>query len=244
MKRGLLIVMALLLLAASQSFAQNSRRSQIELYAGSAFPLSPDWFKDFYKVGLSINGQYVIFPSPRLGISLSAGFEGFTVNADAIGEASANDIVGRAIIDPATGGVIGIATDGRIEAEGSASAIKFGLGVRPYLSSSESSTQIFLFGTGTFNLIRQKTQINSGSYTAEDFLGNRETFPLTEADIVTIYGAREFKENEEKFGLAGGAGIEIPAGESFNLIFQGLFNIIFTKDESTTFLGVTAGLVF
>jgi len=44
--------------------------------------------------------------------------------------------------------------------------------------------------------------------------------------------------------LAGGGGFELPAGESLNLIIQGLFNVIFTEEESTTFVGVTAGVVF
>jgi hypothetical protein len=243
MKRGLSFVLALvLLLMASQTFAQG-RKAQIELYGGAAFPLSPDLFKDFYKVGISGNAQYVIFPSPKLGISVFAGYEGFTVDAEAIGDASAANLVGRPIIDP-NGNIIGEVTDGRIDAEGTASAVKFGIGIRPYLSNPESSTQFFLFGTGTFNLLKTKTQINGGSYTGRDLFGRESTFQLSDADITSVYGAKEFKDDTEKFGLAGGAGIEVPAGESFNLIFQGLFNIIFTEDESTSFLGVTAGVVF
>jgi hypothetical protein len=54
----------------------------------------------------------------------------------------------------------------------------------------------------------------------------------------------EFGGDEQKFGLAGGAGIEAPAGESANIVIQGIFRFIFTEDETTNFLGVTAGLVF
>ncbi|MGH7491250.1 MAG: hypothetical protein ACREOO_02520 [bacterium] len=230
------------LLCATSLFAQ-TRRSQTEIYTGAAFPLGPDWFKDFYKIGLSGNVQYVLFPSQRLGIPIFVGYEGFTVDANAIANASAADLVGRPILD-ASGNPRGTVINGNIDATGSASAIKFGIGARPYLTRPESSTQFFLFGTATYNFLMQKTKINGGEYTGRDFLGNVQTFPITNADIVTVYGGTEFEVKPKKFGLTAGGGFELPAGESLNLILQGLFNIIFTDTESTTFLGVTAGVVF
>jgi hypothetical protein len=44
--------------------------------------------------------------------------------------------------------------------------------------------------------------------------------------------------------VAAGAGLELPAGESFNIVLQGVFRFIFTDIESSNFLGVTGGLVF
>jgi hypothetical protein len=55
--------------------------------------------------------------------------------------------------------------------------------------------------------------------------------------------------------VAAGAGLELPAGESLNIILQGLFRFIFTESETdpdtgesvggtTSFVGVTAGIVF
>jgi hypothetical protein len=68
MKRTLIPVLVLaLLLAAGDSLAQ-SRRGQIELFGGAAFPLGPDFFKDYYKVGISGHGQYVFFPNPSVGV--------------------------------------------------------------------------------------------------------------------------------------------------------------------------------
>ncbi len=131
--------------------------------------------------------QYVLFPSPRIGIPIFVGYEGFTVDADAITAASAADLIGRPILD-ASGNPIGAVINGNIDAGGSASTIKFGLGVRPYLTSSESSTQFFLFGTSAYNLIMQKTTITGGEYTGRDFFNNVQTFSLTETDIVTVYG--------------------------------------------------------
>jgi len=243
MKRMVLATLVVtLLLTANNLFAQG-RNSQMELYGGVGIPLGPEGFKDFYKLGLSLNAQYVFFASPSLGIPIFVGYERFTVDSDAIGEASAGDLVGLELFD-SQGNVIGQVVDGRIDADGSASTIKFGIGLRPYLTQPEAPTQFFLFGTATFNLLKQKSEITGGSYTGSDFSGNEQIFDLTEDDIISIYGGTESKVDDEKFGLAGGAGIEIPAGSSLNLIIQGLFNIIFTEDEKTTFLGVTAGLVF
>jgi hypothetical protein len=241
MNKKFLVLIATLLLV-SHGFAQE-RRGQIEFYGGAAFPLGPDVFKDFYKIGLSGNFQYVLFPSPSIGIPIFVGYERFTVDKDAIAEASAADLIGLSIFDGA-GNVIGTVIDGSIDADGSASAIKFGIGVRPYLTSPEAPTQFFLFGTATYNLLKLKSQIKDGSYVGRDFVGNQQTFNLTQQDIVNIYGGTEFKEDDNKFGLAGGAGLELPAGESLNLIIQGLFNVIFTDEDKTTFIGVTAGLVF
>ena len=51
-------------------------------------------------------------------------------------------------------------------------------------------------------------------------------------------------ETENKFGLAVGGGMEMPLTDTMNLIFQGLYRFIFTEEENTNFLGVTAGIIF
>jgi hypothetical protein len=238
MKRGLLMVMALLLVA-SQVFAQNARRPQVELYAGAGFPLGPDEFKDYFKIGLSGNVQYVFFPSPNLGIPIFVGYERFTVDTDAINNLYADEIR----VELAGTGVDLVSAD--FNSEGNASTLKLGIGVRPYLTKPEAPTQFFLFGSGTFNLLKAEQKFKGGSFTLRDLgTGQQQTFELTPEDLREVGIEPDVKGDEEKFGLAGGAGIEIPAGESFNLIFQGLFNIIFTTDQSTTFLGVTAGVIF
>ena len=137
MKRLLVCLMGLMfLLLANQTWAQ-ARKGQVELFAGAAFPLAPDDFKDFYKVGGSLHGQYVIFPSPTVGISFGAAVEGFTVDQDAILN------------------YFGLQGSG-VQVEGSASVVELGIGVRPYLTKPEASTQFFLFGMGTFNLLHEE----------------------------------------------------------------------------------------
>ncbi len=220
MKRGYVwvVVLAFLLLA-SQSFAQYSRRNQIELYGGAAFPMAPDEFKDYYKVGLSVHGQYVMFPSPTFGISFGAAYETFSFDEDQF-----MDDFGREM------GYIfeyyGLAySEDYLTIEGSASIVELGIGLRPYLSSPENSTQFFLFGMGTYNLLTTETTVGIE---------------------IPGYGSSEESDTGEDdyFGVAAGAGFELPFGSSMNLIIQGLYRFIFTEDEATSFIGATAGLVF
>jgi hypothetical protein len=211
MKRTLICIMALgFLLMASQTLAQD-RKGQVELFGGAAFPLSPGEFKDFYKVGGSLHGQYVTFPSPTLGISLGLAIEGFTVDENAILN------------------YFGLQGSG-VTVEGSASIVELGVGVRPYLTKQETNTQFFLFGMATYNFLQEEVKAS--------FAGQTQTV----------------KDDYNKFGLAAGAGFEIPAGEKLNIIIQGLTRFIF--NEKTTddfgnevggmisFVGVTAGVVF
>ncbi|MCD6375530.1 MAG: hypothetical protein J7L94_08390, partial [Caldisericaceae bacterium] len=97
---------------------------------------------------------------------------------------------------------------------------ELGVGVRPYLTSPEANTQFFLFGMGTYNILK------------------------TEATVSYMGFSSKSTDDEKKFGIAGGAGLEMPMTETLNLILQGVYRMIFTEDESTTFLGVTAGVVF
>jgi len=240
-----------LVFSASDAFSQLSRKNQFEIYAGAAFPLSPDEFKDYYKMGLSLNAQYVVFPTPRIGIPFFVGYERFTVNNDAINDEFKSGLVGYEIFDD-FGNYLGVITGANIDASGASSAIKFGAGIRPYLTPPEASTQLFLFANASYNLLKTKEEFNGGSVTVEDAFGD-----MYEFDLVQDLGfqSEEFTDDINKFGIGFGAGIEIPAGSSINLIFQGMYNMIFTekeKDEytgeefggTTSFIGVTAGIVF
>ncbi|KAA3613752.1 MAG: hypothetical protein DWQ05_15860 [Calditrichaeota bacterium] len=198
--RNALFLIIIVLLSATQVFAQG-RSSQWEIFGGAAFPLSPDSFKDFYKVGGSFHGQYVMFPSPTVGISFGFAFEGFTVDEDAFYEES------------------GLTPDD-VTIESEATIVEYGIGIRPYLTSAESNTQLFLFGMGTYNVINEKTKF-------EDF-----------------FSTSEFEFEDKKWGLAAGAGLEFPAGDRLNIILQGLVRFIFTEEENTSFVGVTGGLAF
>jgi hypothetical protein len=234
-----LFVLALLVLVAtSQVFAQG-RRGQFEIYAGAGIPLSPDEFKDYFKLGLSLNAQYVFFPAHQVGIPIFAGYERFTVDKTAISDLFSSMLVGQYVYDD-FGNLYQI-TDASVDSKGSASVFRFGAGVRPYLTSPESSTQFFLFGNASYNLLKQKLEFTKASLTAEDEFGNTLQGEVSGSDLGD---AATSESDENKFGIAVGAGIEIPAGSSLNLIFQGLYNMIFTEEKSSSFIGVTAGLVF
>lgn len=194
------LVLAAIIFSVNTASAQ-SRRNQIELFGGVAIPLAPEEFKNYYKLGGSLHGQYVLFPSPNLGISLGVAVEGFTVDQDAVLEDY---------------GLVGAG----VEVDATASIVELGVGVRPYLTPATANTQFFLFGMGTYNVLKEKVTAT--------YLGQTETV--------------EVDGNE--FGVAGGAGFEIPAGEKLNIIIQGLTRFIFTEGSTTSFVGITAGVVF
>lgn len=243
-----ILIVFVFVFSSVDAFTQISRKNQFELYAGAGFPLSPDGFKDYYKVGLSLNVQYVLFPSYRLGIPIFIGYEGFTVDKDAINSDFQDLLLGPVY---SNGIYIGDFTEGDLDVDGSANTLKFGIGLRPYLTSPESSTQFFLFGTATYNVMKEKQEIKGASGTFEDLFGNVTQIELGPED----FEDSSFENDNKKFGAGFGAGIEVPLGERMNLIFQGMYNMIFTEKVTdditgeefggtTSFVGVTAGVVF
>ena len=207
------IIFLVLLVAAGNASSQALRSNQIELYGGAALPMAPEFFKDWFKLGYSIHGQYVMFPSPRLGISFGVGYEPFSVDEDAFVE----DATGYSKDYLESQGL-------GIDLDMSLSILELCVGIRPYLSAPEANTQIFLFGMGTYNVMKTTAELS-----------------LSYAGYTESYKA---SADENKVGLAAGAGIEVPMGATTNLIFQGLYRFIFTEDETTSFLGITMGVVF
>ena len=205
MKRFVIVILLVLFVVSLTSVFAQSRKPQIELFGGVAIPLAPDGFKDYYKMGFSGHGQYVIFPSPKLGVSFGAAYEKFTFDGDKLLED------------------LGYADMG-LDVTGSASVIELGVGVRPYLTPVESNTQFFLFGMATYNFLKSEATVS--------YQGLEESV----------------SDDLNKFGLAAGAGLELPAGTSMNIILQGVFRFIFTSDDemggTTQFVGITAGLAF
>ncbi|MBD3289724.1 hypothetical protein GF337_13035 [candidate division KSB1 bacterium] len=217
-----LVVLLVLIFVAGNAFGQ-MRQPQKELFGGVAFPMAPDFFKDYYKMGYSIHGQYVMFPSPSMGVVFGVAYEPFSVDKDKILE----DFTGYTQDELEEMGV-----DADFEA--GLSILEIGAGIRPYLSAPESTTQLFLLGMATYNIMRS---------TAEGTVEATEYDPWS-GQYYTYSEEIDESDTENKFGLAVGAGIEVPAGDTMNLIFQGLYRFIFIEDETASFVGITAGLVF
>ena len=104
--------------------------------------------------------------------------------------------------------------------------LEFCLGVRPYLTRPDENFQFFIFGMGTYNIIE-----SSASYSLSD-------------GIDTV--SETFDVSEERFGIAVGGGLEIPLGDTMNLLFQALYRFLFvdelTDGDTISFLGLTAGV--
>jgi len=226
------MLMAVLFLGANDLLAQ--RKNQIEVYAGAAFPLSPKEFKDYTKVGLSGNFQYVLFPSPNFGITFNVGYEFFSVDNAKFVDAFSEQLTGQTATFWVQNGF-----NINPSADIKSNVIRFGAGVRPYLTKPEANTQFFLLGQANFNIIQNDFNVTQLPIEYDPL--NNQLFFITgkDADFEKI---EENDENKAGFGL--GAGVEIPAGASLNLVLQGLFNIVLTEDKSTSFVGVTAGVVF
>lgn len=191
-------LVAYMLVFTSASLAQK-RAPQWEAFIGAAIPTAPEGIEDAVKVGLSLHFQYVTFLSPRFGLSLGLALEGFT----------SSDDVERLGLD--------------VDVDGQLNVGELGIGLRPYLTSTESNLQIYLFGMGTFSTLQFTIPDSEGGEAAD-----------------TVY----------KPGLALGGGIEIPAGSRVNLLFQVLGRVIFTDTSDTgepdhfQFIGVTGGVAF
>ncbi|NUM75888.1 hypothetical protein HUU40_16110 [candidate division KSB1 bacterium] len=227
------LVLAAFFICVSTVSAQ-SRRNQIEFYGGAAFPLSPKEFKEYTNVGLSGNVQYVLFPSPRLGVTFNVGYEGFSTNNEKFADWLSTSFTGETVDYWVSTGLFNNPT-----AEIKSNVARIGAGIRPYLTAPEANTQFFLLGQANYNII------------ANDFTASE--IPFIDQDTGDIFSLtfddKQYEEaiednDENVFGVGLGAGLEIPAGSSLNIVVQGLFNIVFTNDESTSFVGVTAGLVF
>ncbi len=149
MKRTLILIVVLtLVLSAGSAFAQQ-RLPQKEIFIGGAVPLAPDGFKDYYKTGLSIHGQYVVFPMNNVGISFGAAFEYFLFDGDKWLEDWGYDNMGYSV-------------------DGYLTVVELGVGVRPYLTPATANSQIFLFGMPTINIISDKKTLKDEIYDDEE----------------------------------------------------------------------------
>lgn len=227
--KSIVIVLMLVLVLMGSAFSQD-RQPQFEAFGGIAIPLAPDMFKDYYKIGISPHVQYVIFPTPRLGISFGAAYERFSFDGDKFAE----DF--DPLVEDLFYIIYGYPIDMRnSKYEGSANNVELAVGIRPYITPPEASTQLFVYGMATYNMLKNKADMKSTD--------------IYDPSTSTLLGSIDedlelFDESESKFGVGVGAGIEIPAGDSFNIILQGVFRFIFTEDDNTNFVGITAGLVF
>ena len=140
--------LVVLVLSLNSVFAQGTRKPQFEVFAGVGIPLGPEDFKDYYKVGFSGHAQYVLFPSPKLGVVFGGAYERFTFDGD------------KALEDLTPFlNFIGV-NPNDVEITGNASVIELGVGLRPYLTPVESNNQFFLFGMATYNFLNDKADIS------------------------------------------------------------------------------------
>ena len=158
MKRALIFVLVLTFVIMSGSAFAQTRLPQKEIFLGGAVPLSPDGFKDYFQTGLSMHGQYVIFPMNNIGVSFGAAFEFFLFDGDKWLEDAELDGMGY-------------------DATGHLTVLELGVGLRPYLTPATASSQIFLFGMPTLNFISEKETYTDEVYDEEyEYTGDDSNF--------------------------------------------------------------------
>jgi len=203
------------------------RPGHLEVTGGAAFLTAPDEIKDYIKMGYNVQGQYVTFLSPTVGLSFGVGYNYFPIDAEKFEDE---------IYDELSYSGYDIQLD-QLEVSGNVNILELSIGLRPYLSSPDAPNKLFVFGNGTYNMLKAKSKAEfTATYSYYDpYYGYYES--TTEAEV-------ESEADEEDFGITSGAGVELQMGTHSKLTIQGSYRFIFTEDENTNFIGVTAGIVF
>jgi opacity protein-like surface antigen len=78
-------------------------------------------------------------------------------------------------------------------------------------------------------------------------LGGLGLFSISTSDLTVSAGGLSLSvnsESESAFSILFGAGIDIPAGETTTVFLQAAYSVGFTKNESTNYVPVKAGVAF
>jgi hypothetical protein len=177
-----------------------------------------------------------------LGATFNVGYERFSTSNEKFVESFSTNFTGQPasywanLVFTTPTGPVRINPSADINAH----LIRFGGGLRPYLTAPEANTQFFLLGQINYNLINNDYKATDLPYAYNATTGFLQWATFDDGDWEKNIG----ENDDQVFGFGLGGGLEIPAGTSFNVVLQGLYNVIATKNKSTSFLGVTAGLVF
>lgn len=217
----------LVLFAAATMGYSQYRPGHLEVTGGASFMTAPEEVKDYIKMGFNVQGQYVAFLSPTVGLSFGVGYNYFPVDEEKFEDEIYDELF-------ATGYDIQL---DELDVSGNVNILELSIGLRPYLSAPDAPNKIFIFGNGTYNMLKAKSKAEfTATYSYYDpYYGYYES--TTEAEV-------ESEADEEKFGINAGAGIELQMGAHSKLTIQGGYRFIFTEDENTNFIGVTAGIIF
>ena len=213
--RLLCLIILITLISLTSAYPQEDRRGQIELRGGVALPMAPNYFSKWYSMAYSIHGQYVLFLTQQLGISIGVAYEPFVLNEDGFIE----EWTGYKQIDWARQGY-------DLNLDVHLNIFEISLGVRPYLTQPDENFQLFVFGMGTYNIINSDV-----GYTLSDGVDTvSENFDSSEERFgIAVGGGMEMPVGDTLNFI-------------FQAVYRFIFVDKLTNGDTVNFLGLSAGI--
>jgi opacity protein-like surface antigen len=218
MKRILLSVLTVVLLAAGAFARPGEKRFMISAGGGVAWPLSPSAFKDAWKLAsLGVGGGVGYSITPYFAVTASLDYNKFAFDEDGLLKAAGVD----ELISLARSAGIAIS----IDVEGADVSI---LAVSANGKASIKSTSVspyFLAGVGYFNISVSDVKVTVSA----------PSLGLSESATAGF-------SSESAFFLTGGLGLDIHAGESVDVFLQGTVGLGLTEGDAALYLPARAGV--
>jgi hypothetical protein len=222
--RTLKMLLALTLIAALAVpvFGQRTPGSfSIGGFGGLTMPQSPKEFKDNLKSGIGFGGEFKYNINEKTSFVAAFSVLPFKFNEDQIAKMLDQELGETGIGVNVTGGGVNI------------NAIT--ANILLYLTQPEASTGFYATAGGGYYMHKFKNP------TKVEFTYQGETIDITDN---FNEGSGSSSNNENKFGINGGLGLEIAIGSSAALFAEGKYHLIFTEGDKTGLITVMGGLRF
>jgi len=198
-KKLLVALLVIALIPLGTLFAQRTAGSWTAgAFVGTGMPMSPEFFKDYWKSGgIGFGGEFIMNLSEKISLGGRYQHINFPLDEDEM-------MSGMPIPAGATVSIEG----GNIKVDA------ISANIFAYLTQPDAMLGFYITGGGSYYLLSAGDLELSMEYQGQTF---------TET--------QEIDEMDNKFGINGGAGIEIGAGGTFNIFAEGRYNYLFGKEE-------------
>jgi len=228
-KKLLIALMLITLIPLTSLFAQRTAGSYaIGGFVGTGMPMSPDFFKDYWKMGgIGFGGEFIYNFSERISLGVRYHRLPFPMDTDEI-EDMLRDEIGQ---DPT------IPQNYTLELEGmTINNSIITANILAYLTPPDAAAGFYITGGGSYYML----DITDLEVTIE--VQGQSMTQTMEMD----------EDIDDKFGINAGAGLEFNAGGSLNIFAEGRYHYRFGEEEgpvegesgAITFLSIVAGVRF
>ncbi|MFW6140720.1 MAG: hypothetical protein ACOC5S_05135 [Acidobacteriota bacterium] len=197
-KKLLIAFLIITLIPLTSAFAQRRAGSwTLGGFAGTGMPMSPEFFKDYWKSGIGFGGEFIYNLSRRISLGARLQHLPFPLDQDEM-------------LDE-----FPIPADVSLTIEGgNIKANIFSANILAYLTSPEALVGFYVIGEASLYKLSSDDITMTVEYQGQ-------TYSETQEGI----------EMDDKFGINGGAGIEINAGGMFNVFAEGKYHYRFGEEE-------------